>query len=238
MMSYLHGGYECLICGKKTFHFPICKKCRNDYFSVEKSLKKERCSICGKELISIKNKCMECRESQTLFHLDKMVPLFSYRLWNKNLLFLWKIEGMRIFSKFFCDLVYQALILERIDYVVPIPPRPGKIRENGWDQIDELCSFLQAFYKVKIIRLLERKSKIQQKKLDRNERLSSIESSYYLVSQKKIKKIMKKEAALKEKRICLVDDVCTTGATLESCSKILKDFGLTYVSAITLFNVD
>ena len=180
MMSYLHGGYECLICGKKTFYFPICKKCRNDYFSVEKSLKKERCSICGKELISIKNKCMECRESQTLFHLDKMVPLFSYRLWNKNLLFLWKIEGMRIFSKFFCDLVYQALILERIDYVVPIPPRPGKIRENGW----------------------------------------------------------KKEAALKEKRICLVDDVCTTGATLESCSKILKDFGLTYVSAITLFNVD
>lgn len=112
--------------------------------------------------------------------------------------------------------------------IVPVPPRKGKIRKNGWDQIEELCSFLEKRYGLKVFRLLERNTSGQQKKLSRQQRLESIKTAYSL-----------KPGIFKlPQSVCLIDDVCTTGSTLESCAEILKKAGVQKVNAVTLFTVD
>jgi len=217
-----------VICNKISFLYPVCKDCRTKHFSVETKLSIPRCKICGRELISSKNYCSECKETPLLKSTDMVFPVFSYRLWNKELLFRWKINGERNLSQFYASIVNKVLNHFEIKKIVPVPPRKGKIKENGWDQIDELCKILQFKYKYSLFKLLERESVIQQKKLNREERLETIKNAYSLADYK---------GELPEK-VCLIDDVCTTGSTIECCASLLKSAGVKKVFVVTLYIVD
>lgn len=235
--SFINGGNNCLICNKTVFSKPLCNKCVQLHFNCDIALSKERCSCCGKELNGIKNLCTQCRSEPLIKNADKVIPLFSYRLWNKELLFEWKINNVRSLSFFIADFFAQVLRKEKIEYIVPIPPRPGKIKENGWDQIDEICKILKYQYGFKLLNLLVRHNKQQQKKLDRKGRLDSIGKAYSLVDEKKLEKELR-GIELTKLKVCLIDDVCTTGSTLECCAALLKGLEIGFVEAVTLFTVD
>jgi ComF family protein len=234
----LGGGNTCIACGKKTFLIPVCKTCDKKFFSVQNIQTENRCALCGKELISAQNKCLKCRQEPVLVHTDCVYPLFSYRLWNKSLLFEWKIRGERCLSAFFAK--KMALFLNKNSYgvLIPVPPRKGKIKQKGWDQINEICQFLRWRYGFKILNVLERLTLSEQKKMNRAERLEHINNAYKLVGQKKLKRVLKPFYGKIPKEVCLIDDVCTTGSTIESCSAVLKAAGVKKVSAVTLFTVD
>jgi predicted amidophosphoribosyltransferase len=153
-------------------------------------------------------------------------------------MFMWKSMKVRCLSDFFAELIGEALIELGVKVVVPVPPRYGKIKEIGWDQVDELCNILEHRFGFKILRVLERKSVFQQKKLSRDERLESISEAYALRPFKKLKKILKPFHDHFPSSVWLLDDVCTTGATLEACAMNLKKAGIEKVNAITLFGVD
>ncbi len=166
-------------------------------------------------------------------NVDRIFPIFSYRLWNENLLCRWKLEGERSLSLFFASKVKERLkdLRKEVgDYaLVPVPPRKGKIRKEGWDQIDELSKILKFLYDEAVLELLERNSFVQQKTLSREQRLETIENAYSL--RKKI------NFPLPE-RVIILDDVMTTGATLEGIAKILKKNGVKEVYGLTIFTVD
>ena len=198
------------------------------HFSVKKLTEVDRCQCCGSELIGVKGKCTKCHENPVLYSTDGVIPLFSYRLWNKEMMFRWKMQEERSFSPFFAKLIAQALKKTGEEYLVPVPPRKGKIRKKGWDQIDELCTFLTNRYGFKVLKILERNTSEQQKKLSRTERLKHIKNAYSL----------KPLTSKLPESVCLIDDVSTTGSTLESCASILKAAGIARVRAVTLFIVD
>lgn len=233
-VTFLQNGNECIVCGKKCFTTVICKKCQEQYFGF--SLENSRCKFCGKVMLFKGDICTSCKTKAVNIHIDKVLPLFSYRLWNKEILFTWKIKGERSLSFLFAKIFSKALKKIECCVVVPVPPRPNKINENGWDQIDEVSKFLEFVFDVRVLRLLERKSQSEQKKLDREQRLQNIEQSYVLRSESEIKKILNGEEL--PKTVCLIDDVTTTGATLERCAKLLKEVGVERVIALTLFIVD
>ncbi len=210
----------------------------NRHFSVNQIMKKERCKCCGKELVSMKEKCMLCRENPVLKSTDNVIPMFSYRLWNRELMFRWKMQEERIFSPLFARLLCEVLRKSDYKVLVPVPPRKGKIRKNGWDQIDELCEFLEKRYGFRVLRILERNTSSQQKKLSRTQRLESIKTAYSLCSPRVIQRALKPFSGQFPESVCLIDDVCTTGSTLESCAEILKRGGIKTVNAVTLFTVD
>ena len=222
---------SCEICSERTrFDMMVCKNCYNKFLDVSLD-QKNICSVCGKILISEDGICLECRENKILKSCDKVFPIFPYILWNKKLLLRWKINGERQFSSFFAKIVYKRLCeIKEITgsfAVVPVPPRKGKIREKGWDQIQELSMLLKYVYGIKVVSMLERISYVQQKKLDRLERLGTINRSYVL--KKKLKEIPCKAV--------IIDDVLTTGATIESCSFLLKKAGVKEVYAVSIFAV-
>jgi len=182
---------------------------------------------------------MRCRRERLLVHTDAVFPLYSYRLWNSVLLFRWKIQGFRALSPFFAARTASALkTLPKACVVVPVPPRPGKIRKKGWDQIEELCRFLEYRYGYDVCRILERRTKGEQKKLGRGARLESIGKIYALKSEKAFKRELKRFGGKVPKNLCIVDDLFTTGVTLESCAAVLKSAGAEKVFAVTLFIAD
>lgn len=236
ILSFLLGGEKCICCSKNTLTIPLCKSCLEKLWE---PWPYEACQRCGRRLISERNLCTQCREKSVLKNVDAAFSLHDYQLWKKNLLFAWKLENKRSLSPYFAALFYQKLkALEeregKLIPVVPVPPRKGKIREKGWDQIDELCFYLKRGWNVKVLHLLERTSSVQQKKLGRLERLKTIDSSYHLKQGHKVKKLLESPPEL----VVLADDILTTGSTLEGCARELKRGGIKKVYSITLFIVE
>lgn len=235
--SLLLSPQSCISCGKESPYLPLCSACREELRAFLKEsieAKETRCKRCGRILISEKDICIECRETDTIVHLDGVFPLYPYILWKKKLLFLWKIEGVPCLSPFFASLVYEVwkTLYSGIP-LVPVPPRPGKIFREGRDQIDELSRCLRGLYRLPVLKVLKRISSQQQKKLNRAERLSRTEKRYVLKPRRFLPQSFRNappEAAV------LLDDIITTGATLEICAELLKEAGVKRVYAITLFS--
>ncbi len=181
--------------------------------------------------------CMECRERDGESSLDALFPLHSYRQWKKELAFAWKSEGQRRLSPLFARLLFMAvkeLGLEKTP-IVPVPPRPGKIKEKGWDQVDELAKILRKKRGL-IVRddILLRKSAGQQKKLSRDERLGAAGAVYDLRPEfRNLERFQDVPA-----EAVLLDDIVTTGATMEKCAWLLKSVGVQKVYGLALFRVD
>lgn len=229
--------HKCCMCGRDACFDVLCNKCKLSFFSF--NLSEQRCSVCGKKLLSEKSVCTSCRSTPLVDAAECVLPLYSYRLWNKKLLFDWKIKGLRSLSVFFAKAVaagirelYPHTEFKSI-FIVPVPPRKHKVRNYGWDQIQELCSYLKYCYGFSVLHYLERISTVQQKKLDRKERLDSRGRNYIL---SKAFYSAKKQKNLPES-VVLLDDVITTGVTVGSCADLLKKEGLK-VKILSLFIVD
>jgi len=139
---------------------------------------------------------------------------------------VWKNNNIRTFSAVFAPLVRRFLMqnpeLTQLP-IVPVPPRPKKLREKGWDQVEDLAHDLATYPPLKVYRCLKRKDGTPQKKLSKKERAVNLQG-----------KISTTAKPIPQKLI-LLDDVMTTGATLEACARILKQAGSTTVYALCLF---
>lgn len=234
VFSFCFGRETCVACGRETLVLPLCKSCLKKHFmKVDFNF---RCSVCGKPLVSEEKICMACRETPVICNCDRVLSLHTYRLWKKNLLFQWKICEKRVLSPVFAkliDFVLKNQFNGQSFTLVPVPPRSGKKKLKGWDQIEELCSILKNCYGYKVLNILERLNVCEQKKLDRRERLETKGKAYG---------ISKKWLCIPQNKIpdfcIIVDDVLTTGITVENCACCLKNFGVKRVEALTLFIVD
>jgi ComF family protein len=105
---------------------------------------------------------------------------------------------------------------------VPVPPRSGKIKKQGWDQIDHLARVLESKSPLKVCRCLERLPSRSQKELNREERKKNLEGRIRCIKKPP-------ETAI------IIDDVFTTGATINACAKALIKGGSKSVYGICLF---
>lgn len=227
LISYLLSPQVCLRCGNIS-SFILCPDCLQKFSKIDFS-KHHRCRVCGKILVSEVDICMNCREEPLLEHTDSVFPIHSYRLWKKEVLFNWKFCGNRCFSLVASDIIHKALVAQYPGLpIVPVPPRPGKLRNKGWDQIDDVCRNLKYHHCHKVLPLLIRTEKKQQKLLNREERIHQM-GHLYKIKRNKIKI---------PEEVVIIDDIMTTGVTLENCASVLKKNGVKKVHGVTLFIAD
>jgi predicted amidophosphoribosyltransferase len=224
---------RCVVCGEDSrCSRPLCPRCEREL--VERYAKElsfinstsDRCSRCGRPLISARGLCMTCRTTPVLSAIDRVLPLFPYDIFGQELLTSWKIDGLRGFSWTFARFLADVIARSGLAGVpvVPVPPRPGKIREKGWDQIEELSRILERRFDIPVNRCLERTGGLQQKKLGRLARTSNLRGYIGI----------RKGSAVPSSAIVL-DDLMTTGSTLDACAGTLKNAGCGKVYGLTLF---
>ncbi len=232
----------CAVCGKTLLEasdacYGLCADCQELFDSAV--FGGERCRICGQPLISEISVCLTCRaaeESGRSPHFDHVISLFPYIGAWKAALSAYKFGRYKAVGRFFAEkLIYGARLLpsDAADAIwVPVPPRLGKIKREGWDQIDTLAFFLnKLFFKES----LSNKSAFRKtaKKLKR------LESK----SQKELNKAGRQDNLLHRiqcvntppKKTVLFDDVFTTGSTINACAAALKQGGAETVYGICLF---
>lgn len=112
--------------------------------------------------------------------------------------------------------------------LVPVPLHPTKLRERGFNQSKSFAKVVHGVFKdaTTIEELLIRKTYTgTQTKLNRKKRIQNIQGAFELAPQIKLDL---------NKKYILLDDVFTTGATLNECAKVLKSAGARSVEILSI----
>jgi ComF family protein len=127
------------------------------------------------------------------------------------------------FAEFLAEKVNAEDCLKNIDLIIPMPMHPTRLKERGFNQALEIAKVLTKNCKEKSKDKLDYKSTIRQT-------LTPPQASLPLKERvKNIKGAFKVNTDLAGKRIAIVDDVMTTGASLNELAKTLKKAGASHV---------
>jgi ComF family protein len=160
--------------------------------------------------------------------MDRSFLLFPYQGGYRKLLGAYKFGRNLGLGHFFAGKFREALetlgeFLPREAVLVPVPPRPGKIRKTGWDQIEHLAKLLEKEAGgPPVCRCLKRLPSRNQKELNREDRKINLRGRI----------VLNRRAP---RQALVFDDVCTTGSTLEACAAALKAGGAERVYGFCLF---
>jgi len=225
----------CALCGADLFgssasELGLCAACAAEM----KPEVGQRCPFCGRPLISERTVCMECRNAEPP-GCDRTHALYRYGGNAAKALRSFKFGAHRALGTFFAQQLIETAIglgsgIGPVEAWVPVPPRPGKIRKTGWDQVEAIARILEQSYNERrtetgmlpVRRCLERLPSRSQKELNRSERGKNLVG--------KIRCIRPAPASA-----MIFDDVITTGATLNACATALKEGGTARVYAVALY---
>ena len=113
-----------------------------------------------------------------------------------------------------------------VDVIIPVPLSSKRKRQRGYNQSEMIARGIHEITHIPVMhRALKRKHFHQsQTSLMRHQRQENVAEMFELRDAKD----------LNDKHILLVDDVCTTGATLTACANVLKDIPGIRISVLTL----
>lgn len=224
---------RCVICGLPAdadSRYPLCARCagrlldealESAELSRPAARDPSRCPVCGKLAVSELGPCMRCRSAG--YRFDSALPLLRYSGDARAALLSYK-AGRTSLASFFADALAVALSGHYSGRtVVPVPPRPGKIRRYGWDQVERIARILERRHGIAVARVLKRAGGHQQKSLGLEARAVNMRGAISL-----------RRGAEAPLAPVLLDDVMTTGATLSACADALKGAGAGRVDAIVI----
>lgn len=172
-------------------------------------------------------KCIDCEAGKGPKNLTKVIAWGHYTGAWKD--FIWSLKFkaqpflMKEIAVPFIEWVVNELPL--VDGVVPVPMYAARLAERGFNQAEVIASLLHGELGLPLLTSLERiRMTPSQVQLSRWERLKNLENAFRVSNP----------ALLKGKSVCLVDDVTTTGATLEACAQAMLESGAQKVYALCL----
>ncbi len=201
---------------------PFCSSCWND---ISTSRSHPRCPLCGTPLPSDYSfSCLSCKAKPPKY--DRLFVFGNYEGGLREAIHLLKFTGLKRLSNPLGNLL-NSISLPRVDAIVPVPLSKKRLIERGFNQSHLLARALSEKLSTKVVPdlLIKTKHTPAQSLLDRKERLRN-QKGAFAIQKRKDKRI--------PGTVLLVDDVITTGATMNECSKVLKRAGVRRVYAVVL----
>jgi ComF family protein len=212
---------------------PICGDCLASFERIAEPM----CQTCGRPFTY----AIAAQTVPSLFRLCR-AQFFgferarSYATYNDALgkaIVLLKYEEVKPLGRWFAERVAEVVRFNgdafKADVVVPVLLHPDRQRERGYNQAESIARPLASSLGIRLgpYLLVRNKPRPAKLVLSRTERWSSVRGAYATREGVKVDNL----------RVLLVDDVLTTGATLDACSRALKRAGAAEVLALTVGRV-
>ena len=215
---------RCVSCGDPvlTAMNHLCLKCHGLLRRLDKG-----CPVCSGVIYD--GNCTICGNRK--FYPAIHYSLFSYEKVSRSVIHSLKFEGMKYIYRIFIPHICSRIddFNEKIDIVTSIPMNREKLVKRGYNQSKLLAQGVSRKRGIEFCELLkEMRNTAQQRSLNYNERFINVIDRYETVNNAKIE----------NKVILLIDDVFTTGATINECSRKLIMSGAAKVFSITLVRSD
>ncbi|MBQ3005475.1 MAG: ComF family protein [Clostridia bacterium] len=185
------------------------------------------CKDCKSELEFIKIKQYKNKNNK----FDRLISVFCYKDAAKRVVLRYKFHGKKYLYKTMAEYMFREFEENyddiNFDYITNIPMSFSEYMNRGFNQTKVLAKALSRKTKIKYKKLLRKKfSTKNQVGLTAKERAENLKGCFENTEN------------IKGKTILLVDDVKTTGATLNECSKVLRKAGAKGIYCITFAMAD
>lgn len=186
-----------------------------------------RCITCAIPLPQSMRQCGACIVNPPA--VDRTLAAVSYAYPWSNLLVQFKFQEQIGWANTFATLLrstpWVEPALEAADFLIPMPLSPERLRTRGFNQCVVLAKALDA-NKTRVNLLQRVMDTPAQSALPRNARLASVQHAFAPNPME--------GQQLKGKRVVLLDDVMTTGASLNAAASALRQGGATHITAMVL----
>ena len=213
----------CCFCGKVSKE-KVCATCRKqiEYIS------EPRCKKCGKPIQNeTREFCHDCEGKTTYYDQGRSVWLHQGPVrWS---VYQFKYRNRRIYANYYADELYRLYKDNIKDWgvtcIIPVPLHPKRKRKRGYNQAEIIAKRLGQLMDIKVdTKAVERiKNTKPRKELGAKERKNSLNGAF------RVKKGWKCENS-----VLLIDDIYTTGSTIDSVAKVLKEEGTSKVWFLTI----
>ncbi len=218
-LSFIYAD-NCIVCDKKNINSPnkfVCQKCLDRMPPAPAPDK-----IINALIQSIGDDRLAITEAYALFSSSEEVPF-------QKLIYGLKYHDFDSIGFVFGKMLARRLEIEnapRFDLIVPIPLNKAKLRERGYNQSDAIAKGLSGVLNVPFsTKIVRRKVYTKtQTKLGKLERNKNVQNIYEIIDK----------SAIKNLDILIVDDVLTTGSTINSLAELLLEEGARKASCATL----
>lgn len=203
--------HDCLACG--TEGYLLCVAC-TDRLAVIPG----RCYKCEK--LSLDGlTCANCRPTSPLCQVQVAT---AYDGSAKALIWQLKLAGARAATRIMAGRMAIMVRCDAATTIIPAPTATGRVRQRGYDQAILLARELARQTRLPYLDCLARHGQTHQHGLSRQQRAAQLSAAFRV----------RRPKAVRGANILLVDDVVTTGATLEAAAATLKAAGAAQVNAI------
>jgi ComF family protein len=209
---------------------PICAQCVQSFQEIPPG----SCDLCGlpgafdPEFPRVTPLCADCQKGTFAFQIARSFGFYEGELARAVLLL--KHEQIEPLGKWFAvrlaELVRKEGQRMAADVIVPVPLHRQRTKERGFNQVDLVGRPLARILRLRYRPVLLMRSRPRPEKhlLRRKERWEAVRGAF----------AMRKATRVDNLRILLLDDVLTTGATLDACSRALREAGAKQVLGLTI----
>ncbi len=218
---------HCVVCERAMAESRLlCASCEG----AMRRITEPRCGICSHPFDGMMDvvECPNCRGQAMNFDAGIAVMRCAGEV--RELLHRFKYNKERYLRRLLGAWLAEALDDNRIadappDCLVPVPLHPARAREREFNQAEELARWVTRLRGVPTERLLRRRRyTVTQTRFDRKQRMRNLRDAFEV----------RQNARVVDKNILLVDDILTTGSTLDECARVLVEAGAASVNAIAV----
>lgn len=222
---------RCPVCGDVVIPkgTKICSPCERKL----QLICEPRCKKCSKPIEQDQREyCSDCQRKD--YHFEYGYSLWVYDSVMKKSISDFKYHYKKEYAKYYIEKIIQiygkAINKLAPDVLVPVPIHKSKYRERGYNQAKILAYGIAKELNIPVLPnlLIRNKKTLPQKQLSDKERLKNLQEAFMF--NDKAASDYHKEL----KRIILVDDIYTTGSTIEACTNVLMRNGIEHTYFITL----
>ena len=216
---------RCPVCDKAVSPFGslVCETCKNEPVYI----KEPCCMKCGKELENAETEyCVDCMHHRHLFDMGRAV--FVYKSVSDSI-YRFKYQGRREYAVYYAECIAgrlgQWIVQCRPDALIPVPVHASKRHVRGYNQAEVLAKELGSILHIPVVAdFIKRVRKTSpMKDLSVSERQNNLKRAF---------KICRNDVKLST--IIIIDDIYTTGSTIDAMSYELRRAGVKYIYFVAL----
>lgn len=213
----------CVFCGTVASE-GICERCRKEV----RLIREPRCKKCGKPVRYEEQEfCYDCQNTQHFYEQGR--SLWLHKMPVSQSVYQFKYKNRRIFAEYyaakmaeqFSDLIRQW----EIEVIIPVPIHKSKWKKRGYNQAEVLANELSRRMHIPVesfaVRRVQKTDPL--KTMNPQERKRALSRAFAVSADWK-----------KKKNVLLIDDIYTTGSTIDEIARILKKKGVQKVYFLTI----